>query len=235
MTVVFANLCFALWATSMAASPPPAKTLAKPTHQPRPAPATTGSDGSATGTIDAERPTELEVDLRVAEDPSQKKLERIKARIRALRAWKLSEELDLDEITAARLFPILNRYDEKFEALRKEKRQLQRRMQALIDSGANDAKTIAELNRLIDRRVAKQQKKWDLQQARFRDTRAVLTPRQSAKIFVLLPAIDRNIKRQLQRAIHGKKKRRRPAEKRLPRRDRRGGADHELRRYPHRR
>jgi hypothetical protein len=43
--------------------------------------------------------------------------EKIKKRIRALRAYTLTEELSLDEATAAKLFPMLAKYDDEFDKL----------------------------------------------------------------------------------------------------------------------
>ena len=144
----------------------------------------------------------------------KKKRAEVRQRIRALRAWKLTEELKLDEATAARLFPIINRYDEKFEALTAENRRLRRQLEALLDSGKNDARTNKTIDQLIDRMTAQQQKGWDLQRARFGDVRKALTARQAARAFVLLPEIDRQLRRQIRRALNGKNPARQRRQKR---------------------
>jgi len=131
----------------------------------------------------------------------QQKRAKIRKRIRALRAWKLTEELELNAETAARLSAILDRYDEKLEPAMTTNRELRRQMQALVDSSAPSD---AQLDKLIDRLAAQQQTLWDLQRARFRDVRKVLTPRQAARLMVLLPRIDRKIQRQVRRALQGK-------------------------------
>ena len=131
----------------------------------------------------------------------QQKRAKIRKRIRALRAWKLTEELELNAETAARLSAILDRYDDKLEPAMTTNRELRRQMQALVDSSAPGD---AQLDKLIDRLAAQQQTLWDLQRARFRDVRKVLTPRQAARLMVLLPRIDRKIQRQVRRALQGK-------------------------------
>lgn len=145
---------------------------------------------------------------------------KVRKRIRALRAWKLTEELELDQNSAAKLFPILNRYDEKFEAVFAERRNVRQQMHALVESGATDAETEKRLNQQVDRFLLLQQKLWQLQQARFRDVRAVLTAQQAAQMVSLLPAIDRKIRRQITRALRGKRRAKNPLDQ--PRRRRRG-------------
>ncbi len=46
-----------------------------------------------------------------AADAQQQRRDKIKQRIRALRAYTLTEQLELDEATAAKLFPALAKYD----------------------------------------------------------------------------------------------------------------------------
>ena len=45
--------------------------------------------------------------------PTKEQMERVRKRIETLRIWKLTKVLDLDEKSAARLFPLLNRYDKR--------------------------------------------------------------------------------------------------------------------------
>ena len=138
-------------------------------------------------------------------DPGvQQKRAKVRERIRALRAWKLTEELQLDQVTASKLFPILNRYDEKFEALVAESQKVRREIRTVLASGASTPQTDKQLETLIDQMAAQQEKWWDLERDRFREVRKVLAPRQAARIFVILPAIDRKIQRQIGRALRGK-------------------------------
>lgn len=122
---------------------------------------------------------------------------KVRERLRALRAWHLTETLDLDEKTAAKLFPIINRFDDEFtratlanSALRRQARQ------AMADPNADAKATDA----LVDKMLAQQRALWDLQERRFRALRKVLTPGQAAKILVVLPEIDRRLRGQIRRA-----------------------------------
>ncbi|HEY2899935.1 MAG TPA: hypothetical protein VGL59_05115 [Polyangia bacterium] len=109
-------------------------------------------------------------------------------RMRALRAWKIVDELKLDQATSARLFPILSKYDDREVVLMKERHELIRDLRAESESSSpNNSKLTAAIDRLIALR-AKQQ---SLQDEKFRELRKVLTPAQQAKLVLLLPRIER--------------------------------------------
>ena len=127
---------------------------------------------------------------------NQQKVERVKQRILALRAARLTSELNLDEKQAAKLFPVLSKYDDTFAKLLKEAVELRKQAQAAAEK--NDD---AALNDIIDKLVANQRQRWDTQEARFKDVRKVLTPEQAARLLVVLPQIDRQISNQLRKAL----------------------------------
>jgi hypothetical protein len=177
----------------------------------------------ARGDVRGDRPRVAQRDADAA-DVANKRA-RLRKRIRTMRAWKLSEALELDEATAARLFPILNRHDDKLAALAAENRKLRRQIREALASGAGDE----QLEALTDAMIAKQQALWTAQRERFAAVRKVLNAKQAARIFIVLPQIDRAIQRQLQRARRGRGARageppgsRKP--RRAPRRSRHRGA-----------
>lgn len=122
--------------------------------------------------------------------------EQIKKRIRAMRAYTLTEELRLDEPTAGRLFPLLARYDDEVDRLLEKRVELQRRLRH-----ADTARDPRATDRLIDEAIANQRALWDLEDRKLADLRKLLTPAQTAKLLVVLPALERKIENQLRRAI----------------------------------
>jgi Spy/CpxP family protein refolding chaperone len=126
------------------------------------------------------------------------KREKIKQRILSMRAWQLTQELALDEPTAARLFPVIAKYDDAFARLLRESIDLRK---AGLDAAARGDDRA--LNDVIDKVVANQRARWDAEEARFKEVRKVLTPAQAARILVVLPQIDRRIQNQLRRALGG--------------------------------
>jgi hypothetical protein len=127
---------------------------------------------------------------------SHERREQIKKRIRALRAYTLTDELQLDEQTAARLFPLLSRYDDDFDKLLEQRVNVQRRLK-YVDT-LKDARAV---DRLIDEALANQRGFWDLQDKRVQALRKILTPAQMAKLLVALPVLERRIENQLRKAI----------------------------------
>jgi Spy/CpxP family protein refolding chaperone len=109
-------------------------------------------------------------------------------RMRALRAWRIVEELKLDESTSARLFPILARYDEQELALATERRDIAMELRALLAvPRPDDAKLTAGINRMLANRA----KKHALRDERINELRKVLTPVQQATLVLLLPQLER--------------------------------------------
>lgn len=126
------------------------------------------------------------------------KREKIKKKIRALRAYTLTEELSLDETTAGKLFPVMAKYDDELDRLLVQRADIERRLKA-----SGDIKDPRALDKLIDEAAANQKAFWDSQERRLGELRKILTPAQTARLLVVLPALERKIQNQLQRAIRG--------------------------------
>lgn len=121
--------------------------------------------------------------------------EKIKQRVRALRAYTLTEQLDLDEATAAKLFPALAKYDDEFDKLLAARADIQRRLE-----GAGSITDPKQVDKIVDEAVANQRALWSTEEARLAQLRKILTPAQTARVLVVLPAMERKIQNQLKRA-----------------------------------
>lgn len=131
--------------------------------------------------------------------PGVDRREKVKQKVRALRAYTLTEQLELDEATAAKLFPALAKYDDEFDKLLQARADLQRRLE---EAGTlKDAKAI---DRLVDEAVANQRAIWDTETKRLEQLRKILTPAQVARTLIVLPAMERRIQNQLRRAVQKK-------------------------------
>jgi len=129
--------------------------------------------------------------------------ERVRQRIRAMRAWYLTDQLALDDATSARLFPVLVRFDDRIDELHQRGVQLRRAMRREMKAARPDPAT---LDRAVDALVAHYEDVYRIQRERFAAVRRVVTPAQSAKLLLLLPRIDDAIRRQIQRAMGGARK-----------------------------
>ena len=129
---------------------------------------------------------------------SQQRREQIKERIRALRAYALTTQLSLDQATAGKLFPLLARYDDALDKLLVQHVALQRRLRQ-----ADKLRDPAAINQLVDEALANQRALWNLEEQRIADLRKILTPAQTARVLIVLPAFERKIQNRLQQAIRG--------------------------------
>ena len=128
--------------------------------------------------------------------------ERIKQRIRALRAYTLTEQLRLDEPTAARLFPVLAKFDEEFDRLLQARFDLQRQLQ-----NADAVRDPRAVDKLIDDAIANQRALWDTEDKRLAQLRKILTPAQTARVLIVLPAMERKIQNQLRKVVDRQQRR----------------------------
>lgn len=126
--------------------------------------------------------------------------EMIKKKIRALRAYTLTEELKLDEATAGKLFPVLAKWDDVTDKLLLARADLTRQLE-----GVGAVKDPRAIDRLIDDAVANQKAFWDLEDKRLAELRKILTPAQAARLVVVLPQFERRIQNQLRKAIQNRR------------------------------
>jgi hypothetical protein len=124
--------------------------------------------------------------------------EKVKQKIRALRAYALTEALSLDEKTAARMFPVLAKWDDVTDKLTAQRIDVQRQLEA---ASGKDNKTV---DTLIDDAMANQRALVDLEEKRLAELRKILTPVQTAKLLIVLPQFERRIRNQLARAIQNR-------------------------------
>ena len=144
-------------------------------------------------------------DLRRGQDNPRRaaRRERVRQRIRAMRAWYLTEQLTLDDATAARLFPVLVRFDDSIDELHQRGVQLRRTLRREMNAARPDP---VALDRMVDDLLAHYEDVYRIQRERFAAVRRVVTPTQSARLLLLLPRIDDAIRRQIQRAMGGARK-----------------------------
>jgi hypothetical protein len=158
--------------------------------------------------------------------PRSARRERVHQRIRAMRAWYLTEELDLDDATATRLFPVLSKYDERIAAVHQRGVELRRALRRAMSGSRPDQTSI---DRLMDDLLTHYDNLYRVQRDRLVAVRRVMSPSQSARLVLILPRLDDAVRREIERAT--KKRRRGPGGDRAsPLRDRprrhRGDIDH---------
>ncbi len=126
--------------------------------------------------------------------------DRVREKIKVLRVTRLVEALDLDEKTATRLMPMVNKaYDDIGEVAR-DAGEARRTLRRLLDTATND---VPQINALVDRLVADKLRMDQIENELFRDVRKVLAPAQVGRLVLVLPEINREIQQQIRRAAGG--------------------------------
>jgi Spy/CpxP family protein refolding chaperone len=112
--------------------------------------------------------------------------------MRALRAFKIVDELKLDETASARLFPILAKFDERELMLSNERHEIVRELKAELAAAKPDN---ARVEKAVDRLLANRTRRHALHDEQFKELRKVLTPVQQGKLAMLLPRLERDFAR----------------------------------------
>ncbi len=124
------------------------------------------------------------------DEPSSEKREQIRKRIETLRMWKLTEELDLDEKTSARLFPVLGKYDKQRAKLqhtiRKDMRELRRSLRSDQD---------ADYRGMLDRLEKNHKEMQSIKDAEIKELKTILTAKQQAQYLLFHMKFKREMRR----------------------------------------
>lgn len=129
--------------------------------------------------------------------PRTARRERVRQRIRAMRAWYLTEELGLDDGTASRLFPVLGQYDERLAAVHRRGVELRRALRRAMSGSRPDQTSI---DRLLDDLLTHYDNLYRVQRERLVAVRKVMSPSQSARLVLILPRLDDAVRREIERA-----------------------------------
>ncbi len=83
------------------------------------------------------------------EEPAPEERERFMERVRMMRMYALTEALELDEATAAKLFPYLREGDNRLEEFHKQKRDFRRQLRDMVKADTYDKAMATKLLRGI--------------------------------------------------------------------------------------
>ncbi len=117
---------------------------------------------------------------------------------RAMRMWQITEELKLDEATAAQVFPLLARVEDQQRKVGKEYVGI---LGTLRHEIANPAPDNAKLSALVDKLLDIRIRRRVLEDERVMSIRKVLTPVQQAKLFLLMPKIEGDFRQKIRDTI----------------------------------
>ncbi len=125
------------------------------------------------------------------------KRERVKQKVRAMRAYVLTDALTLDPATAGKMFPVIEKFDSEGDALTAARAGLRAKLDTTTDSKS--------LNKVIDDLLANQKAMFDMEAKRLVELRAILTPQQVAKLITVLPDFERRLQNRLSKGKANRK------------------------------
>ncbi|MDA8168625.1 MAG: hypothetical protein M0Z59_02875 [Nitrospiraceae bacterium] len=132
--------------------------------------------------------------------PPRGQMEKIREKINTLRMWQLTRALNLDENTAARLFPILNGFDKKRAGLEYGQRISMRDLRDAVQGGDE-----ARMKAVMDKLEASHQALERLNSAERAQVKRVLTVQQQAKFLLFQHEFNRRLRKMIAQARQEKR------------------------------
>jgi hypothetical protein len=138
-----------------------------------------------------------------AEDRPLKKeqREKLRQRIESIKMWKLTQTLDLDEKTAARLFPLMNRYDKKRAEVHHDIRENIRDLKKTLQ--IHDERRLSAVMKNLETYHGQIK---DIEEQEWSDLKNILSVEQQAKLILFKMNFEREIRKMIA------KTKRRPSE-----------------------
>jgi len=148
--------------------------------------------------------TEAEKSMKAARKEARERLRNeVLDQMRAMRMWKLTETLKLDQVTAAKVFPLLAQYDDKAKEIARERGEIAKEVHQQVRGGKAEQ---ARLKVLIDKLLANQSRRHALDDERFKALRTALTPLQQAQLLLLLPRIEDDFRARIRQAMDAQRR-----------------------------
>lgn len=132
--------------------------------------------------------------------PSDEKREEIRKKIEAIRIWRLTEELKLDEKTAARFFPAISGLSQKRNELMRENMEAQRELRFNLEAGRPDERKIKTALDIMERNQREMTK---LTEREIDATKSHLTIEQQARYFLFQQDFQREMREMISGARGG--------------------------------
>ena len=146
----------------------------------------------------------LVVGLLLAAQPSLADSERLRpdrtepslAQLRAIRSWKLTVNLKLDQMAAARIFPVLDGFDDRIRDNWQQSKQIARDIEAeSLAAQPNDDR----LGVLVARHRANLANRQEIDRERWEAVRPILSTLQQLQMLWLLPRLEQKSPQRLPR------------------------------------
>lgn len=132
--------------------------------------------------------------------PDGQKRAQVRGKIVEFAMGQIQQQLALDAPTLARFRAVADKYEPQIAGLHKEVGMAMKELNAQLAAAQPDE---GRLSQLADTIVNDRTKVQALEAQRTADNRHVLTPTQFAKLIVVWPQINRQVKIEIYKAVHG--------------------------------
>lgn len=124
-------------------------------------------------------------------DRPTRKRDRIHQRIELMKMWRLTEALELDQETAAKLFPVLREQEEKERKLRDNGRDILKEMKAELDKEEPDSRALSKLTKQY---MQNERDIVDFRGKRLDELSKFLSEEQIAQMMLFVPRFERDMR-----------------------------------------
>ena len=136
------------------------------------------------------------------EMPREKDLTRVRKKVEALRAWQLTEVLNLDEETSSRLFPAMRQTDQERWKIESRNRELVREMSQSLERSNLDPRKI---DGILDELLSNRMELVRVEARHLERVRQILSPEDTARYLMFQIRFQREIKRKAAQAFRQRK------------------------------
>lgn len=130
-------------------------------------------------------------------------LKRVRKKVEALRAWRLTEELNLDEGTSAKLFPAMREADEERRQIHVRNRELIREMAREL---AGEGTGPARIDEILDELTANRREMNRAEERHLNRVREILDSEGTARYLMFQLRFEREMKRKAAEAFQERRK-----------------------------
>lgn len=140
-----------------------------------------------------------------AQEPAPEELakrqRKLLEKMQVVRAWKLTEVLELDEKNGPKLLSTLAEYDKQIFAAHMELRKSERSLRRAFDKGASEA----ELEQGLERVIAARKRVDALRYEQLEKAGATLDARRRVKLYHFLPQFEKEMRHRLREGRRGRR------------------------------
>jgi Spy/CpxP family protein refolding chaperone len=122
---------------------------------------------------------------------------KIAKRIQQWRMMRIIQAINLSTAQAPKFFATVNKFEKQLKKHRQQNHKIMKHLRQMVASGQYQA---AKINRLVSQLMNNQVSIKQVELKRFQAVRKILKPKQLAKLVILMPRLERQIRRMIHRA-----------------------------------